>query len=326
MAASTVVVACLLLLFPSRAPAADPWADEVVDASPELDGSGLYNDPQSVLGMPATTFYDDWFSLQYEVSLVAGAYNLDAPLGNKLITSIEVSQFIKVGFDEPVRDDPGNPYGIDFIVFGNSFFVGSDFVYPDTNMEALSLTSTLLADLVTVAVSPTGIGDPQTHPEHWYVYDAGPFADALFPTNAYAWDRDSADWGEPLDFTTPVDPSLQIEDFAQLSAADAMDLYRCSAGGTGYDLAEAGFPLIRYVYLTGEGGEVDALADVFPSLGDFDRDGDVDLFDIAGFQNCFEVRQEGGAFCTCRSADFDGVGDIDLSDYAQVSSLLTGPR
>ncbi len=303
----------------------DPWADEVQDAHAALDGHGLYDDPQSALGIPATTFFDSFTLQQFYVSLVAAPFNLDYPDGNKLVTTINAEQFIKVQFDDPVEDHPRNPFGIDLIVFGNSFLVGNGMLTPSTDMEAHYLTPGIFPEYVTVAVSQTGVGNPQTHAEDWYVYDAGPFADSLYPTNAYNWDRDLHDWGAPLDFTTPVDPSLQVADFAGHSVADAIDLYGCSGGGTGYDLSASGFDSIRYVYLTSAGGEVDALSDVFASLGDFDRDGDVDLRDVAGFQNCFHTEQGAELPCECRSADFDGERRIDLADYASLSGYVTGP-
>ncbi|MFQ5589521.1 MAG: hypothetical protein ACE5HE_00015 [Phycisphaerae bacterium] len=303
----------------------DPWADAVVDAHPTLDGAGLYTDPQSVLGMPTTTFYDPLVSEQFHVSLVAAPFNLDSPNGQKVVTTINSGQFIKVRFDEPVQDDPRNPFGIDLIVFGNSFFIGNGFPGPTTDMAAHILTGDVFSESVTVAVSPTGLGTPQSHPDHWYVYTNGPFADALYPSNAYEWDRQLNDWDSQLDFATPVDPSLAVEEFAGGSVADGIDLYECSGGGTGFDLAESGFSSISYVYLTGVGGEVDALSDVFPSLGDFDRDGDVDLRDVASFQNCFHAGFTGLETCACRSGDFDGNRVVDLEDYAAVASFFEGP-
>jgi len=311
---------------PNPSQPADPWADEVTGASPALDGSGIYNDPESLTGAPAAIFYDPFLQQQRIVSLVSPALNLDAPGGNRLITTINPGQFTKVRFDEPVEDHPRNPYGIDLIVFGNSFFIGDGFFDPDKNLEAYILSGAIFAEPILVAVSPTGLGDPQTHPDQWYTYQNGPFGDSLFPTNAYGWDRQANDWGDALDFTLPVDPSLQLSAFAGASAADGIDRYACSGGGTGFDLAESGFSYIHYVYLTGSGGEVDALADVFPSLGDFDRDGDVDLLDFSRFQNCFGIDLVEEGRCDCRSADFDGALRPDLIDHGSLISYFSGPR
>ncbi len=80
-----------------------------------------------------------------------------------------------------------------------------------------------------------------------------------------------------MDFTKPVNPALgtllNSGDTVSLSAADAIDLYDGSGGGTGFDLAESGFASIQYVKVEGlpdfDAGEVDAFSSVRPMvLGD----------------------------------------------------------
>jgi hypothetical protein len=246
--------------------AGDPWADEVVSASAALDGSGVHNDPLATVGPPATTFFDPLAGQQFTPSLIVAPFHLSAPDGETLITTINAGQFIKVKFDEPVRDDPFNPHGIDLLVFGNAFYGSQGFVTPTTDMDGhfLSSPTFVAAEPVTVAVSASGIGDPASHPLEWYVYASGPFADGAFPSNPFAWDSDPADWGALQDLTKPVDPTLTTADFTGLTAADAMAKYGRSGGGTGFDLAASGLEAIQYVYLTSAGGEVDALADVSP--------------------------------------------------------------
>ncbi|MEK6677508.1 MAG: hypothetical protein AABZ47_17880 [Planctomycetota bacterium] len=314
---------------------ANPWADVVLDASSVFDRSSDYNDPDSLLSMPSTDFFDPLFRETHYASLVTGAFNR-SPTGQKLLVTIGRigrEDFVKVRFSEPVEDHPRNPFGIDLIVHGNSFFSGSDFVSPDTNMEEYYLTGGVFSEPVTVAVSDTGIGNPRSHPQHWYEFVHGPFADSLFPTNPYRWQRDEDAWDVienesyyQSTFTTPVDPRWTAEDFAGMSAADAMDLYLCSGGGTGFDLAYSGFSCIQFVYLTSTGGEVDALVDVFPSLGDFgNRDGVVDLIDFQSFQNCYGDDFLPRPGCMCRSADFDGDGNIREFDLLEFVRFLDGP-
>lgn len=312
----------LFAILAEPALATEPWASQLIDYSPTIDGATVHRHPEAVLGPPATGFYDDLFG-QFVVSLAAGPFNLSAADGDPIVTTINHGEFIKVAFDEPVEDHSRNPYGIDLIVFGNSFLTGFGFVAPDTDMSSYMLTGGLVAEIVTVAVSSTGIGTPQTHPHEWYVYSSGPFADVLFPTQAFDWDREEAAWGAPRDFTIPVDPLITPADVAGRSAADAMDLYEWSGGGTGFDLAESGFTSIRYVYLTSSGGEVDALSDVFPLLGDHNRDGNLDLRDYAEFQACFSDTEPRSR--SCFWADFDGDGDVDESDYGAFAGFLDGP-
>jgi len=276
-------------------------------------GVSPYDDPNAVLGRPATCVYDDWDDAIYACSLVSGAYKTD-PNGNKLVTTITDGAEIAVGFDHRVADDPGNPYGIDFIVFGNAAFIGYDphdlddsWVYPDTDMEQYFLRNpiALIAEplLVSVAQGPNG---------PWFTFANGPYGDTAFPTNAFAWDRNTHTWGEPLDFLKPVDPNLTLDDFEDLSVADAIDLYEGSAGGTGFDLRwldiddyealaidpNTGSRWIQYVrveHLPGSSyaGEIDAFSDVagcgdykhpYP-VGDLNQDCRVDMSDLAVFTN-----------------------------------------
>ncbi|HLP76647.1 MAG TPA: hypothetical protein VK327_06960, partial [Candidatus Paceibacterota bacterium] len=81
-----------------------------------------------------------------------------------------------------------------------------------------------------------------------------------------------------MDFTKPVNPAMEgvIEAAIGngLTAADAIDLYAGSGGGTGIDLQASGFAWIQYVRFEGidpdaYGGEIDAVAAVRPmNLGD----------------------------------------------------------
>lgn len=326
------LVGGVLLLTAGWAPAADPWADEVVGHSPELNGSDLYNDPQSALGVPATMYYAGLpYDYDLAVSLVAPAFNV-APDGHKLITTIPDGQFVKVKFDEPVEDHPRNPYGIDLLVFGNSMFrTTGGWVTPDTNMETYYLGDGSVVDQpVIIAVSTSGLETPDDNPDGWYVYADGPYGDGWFPTQAYEWDWQGDKWGDPKDYTTPVDPTLGVADFAPLSAAEAIDLYEWSGGGAGIDLAESGFAAIQFVYLTSkyesDPGEIDALSDVFPLLGDFDRDGDLDLYDYGQFQVCLPSPVPEGRPRECFSADFDGDRDVDLADFAAFQPFFEGPN
>ena len=71
--------------------------------------------------------------------------------------------------------------------------------------------------------------------------------------------------------------------------------------------------------------EIDAVADVAPDpFGDFDDDGDIDLIDVAGLQNCFGEDDAIGA--GCERLDRQPDGSVDLIDTAALVERLTGPR
>ncbi len=74
----------------------------------------------------------------FRVKLVESAYDVDLN-DKKVVTTLNPGRFIVVKFDHKVVDYPGNLYGIDFIVFGNSWFYGSGNVSDSTNMNTYIL-------------------------------------------------------------------------------------------------------------------------------------------------------------------------------------------
>jgi hypothetical protein len=280
----------------SAAMGVSDFASEVVSYSGSF-GTSPYNDPCAVLGKPATKCKN--FGRpepNFRVKLAEPAYYVDLN-DKKVVTTLNPGAVIVVKFDHKVVDYPGNLYGIDFIVFGNSCFVGADYISDSTNMNTYTLTNDDQFEAVEVAVSQDGLT--------WYSFNSGPYADDLFPTQAYRWDRTNACWTDrEMDFTKPVDPNLHYSDFYYISAADAIDLYDGSGGGTGYDLRNltdynnlmvnpnTGYRWIQYVKLTGTAesqGEIDAVSDAaacgdpthpYPA-GDVNKDCRVDMTDFA---------------------------------------------
>jgi hypothetical protein len=251
-------------------------------------GSGLYDDPNAVLGEPGGYIRGD-LNKRFACSLVYGAFNTAWPDSQKTVVTLGLGRDVIVGFDHKVADDINNPYGIDFIVFGNNAFAkpGTWYLLCNTNMAAVSLTDPayLLNEepvVIRVAQDPNG---------PWYSFGDGPYADAdLFPTNSFAWEGSTAggdgctNWGEASDPLKPVDPNLEWEDFDGLVVEDAIALYDGSAGGTGFDLQgldpndfekletdpQTGRRWIQYVKFSSlwDAGEIDAISDV-ASCGDY---------------------------------------------------------
>jgi len=176
------------------------------------------------------------------------------------LVSIGSGGYLEVGFDHAIRDDAGNPFGIDFLIFGNAGFIDSQFpngVVGDTpGMFGAGGEATVM-------VSQNGLD--------WVTVETR--ALDLMPTMGYADSGafDSTPGSVLTDFTRPVDPSLTLSDFAGLSLSQIVDVYDGSGGGIGFDLAGTGLEEVSFIRLENHSGiafEVDAFADVsVPSPG-----------------------------------------------------------
>lgn len=135
------------------------------------------------------------------------------PFSKSQLVSIGAGGEITLQLDTPILNDPSDPYGINFILFANQFFVKSS--SGTVNGLFYHTASTL------VQVSP----DDST----WFTLNpslVSPVGE-LFPTDGS---------GNPQ---IPVNPSLTLVDFNGQNLAGIESLYNGSAGGTGYDLAWA---------------------------------------------------------------------------------------
>jgi hypothetical protein len=234
-----------VLLAAATAHASDPWADSVVSY---VEGAGVssgYNTPATALGEP-TRFTG--------VGAFPGAVTPFNPafLGSELV-SIGTGGHLIVRFDEPVIDDPSNPFGIDLLVFGNSG-------YEDAGFPA-GINAGLFGG------GEGGVIEVSADGSNWFTV-TGVGADAEFPTLGYLdlTDPYATSPGTALsDFTRPVDPALNTlgMSFAQIVAA-----YGGSGGGAGVDLSSVGLAAISFVRITpGPGAaipDIDGFADVSP--------------------------------------------------------------
>lgn len=251
-----------LFLLAVLTPAQDPrFATRVVSFAGL--GGGIYGTPQAVLGKPSTWVYDDWNggpSSRVAVSLGYAAWNVD-PSGNPVITTINPGGHITAEFVPPIVRSPKHWYGQDFIVFGNPLLATNAGVAWNTDMSAVSILSGPdFLEPAQVSVSPDGI--------QWYSYPLDDYhgADGYWPTQAFQWDRQRKDWGNESDWTKPVPPTLTRAMVTGKTIADAIDLYKNSAGGTAFSLAPTGFSSVRYIRVSGSWGEVDGFSRVAPSL------------------------------------------------------------
>jgi hypothetical protein len=190
-----------------------------------------FNDPTSALGQP-TTLQDDTFGDLTHACIVNSAYGVDQTSGKNLLVGFDNSGLgeLTVQMSAPITHSASHWFGQDFIVFGNTFFTGVDYVTDATDMNTYQITdSNPTGTLPQVSVSADGIN----------FYNVAPASSLNFPENPYRWagisSANPTGWGALNDFSKPVDPSLTAADFANKTVAFADNtLYNGSAGGTSY--------------------------------------------------------------------------------------------
>ncbi|MCP3903802.1 MAG: hypothetical protein GY715_09225 [Planctomycetes bacterium] len=293
-------VACCLLCAPAQS--SDPWADAVVSYSAGVDGNPAYADATTTLGAP------ERFTGEGIFPGVVSPFN--PAFGTDELVAIGLGGSLVVHFDEPVADDPGNPFGIDLLVFGNAGFIDS--AYPAGIVGGL-----FGAEGGQIEVSADGIA---------WVSVAGSGADGMFPTVGYGdtGPYDTVPGGIETNFTRPVDPALALEDLSGLDHDAVRALYDGSGGGAGVDLAGTGLAAISFVRITNAPGaagdlEIDAFADVTPVLaGDANGDGSVDFADILAVIGAWGACPPGPC-----AADLSGNGTVGFEDVLIVISGWT---
>lgn len=285
-----VVLLCTVLVSTAFGLDYDP-NDFAADVIEYVQGTGLpedfisgqlFNDPLTALGRPTlTTTGDGWFiplNASVPVLPICPAFR------SFELVSVGNGGHLTLKFSHAVADDKNNPYGIDFIIFGNSMQeIQSGPAWQNGNPEDTVITDVTYWEPGIVSVSRDGI--------EWYTFSSGPYADAFAPTASYRWDSIDDVWAEELDPTRPVDPELDV---GGMNVAEMIDAYDGSAGGTGFDIADVGLDWIMYVRIeddpdTNLTSEIDAVADVsgcgdyrhpYPP-GDVNEDCRVDLADLA---------------------------------------------
>ena len=245
-----VLCACVA----AGASAADPWADQVVSYDP--GDAADFTDAAVVLGEPSQTTWEsvNWPSTEELVSVRM----TESPWVDYQVCKIGTAGHLTVAFheDEPVENDPANPYGIDLLVFANRVFFSAD--WPANTTIGAGWFGGVIG---TISVSQDDV-------TYYRVASTGP----LFPTQAFHSGASDAHLAgaTPQDYTLPVDPSIALDSFYGLTVAQALALYGTSGGGMGIDLDDlldaggdpAGLPWIRYVKIEGWTSAIDAFADV----------------------------------------------------------------
>jgi PEP-CTERM motif len=189
------------LFIPSRSHA--QYADSVVAYMPGTGFASNFTNSNATLGAPAS----------------GGSVSPFAPpFSNNQIVSIGAGGSLTLHLNTPVANSPGNAFGIDFLIFGNSFFA----ITSGSGANAITSGAIFTSSVSTrVEVSADG--------SSWFTLDPSlaPTVSTLFPTDGI---------GNPQ---LAVNPSLGSGDFNGKNLAGIRNLYNGSAGGTGFDLAWA---------------------------------------------------------------------------------------
>jgi len=184
------------------------FADSVVAYT---EGSGVqlgYNNPNAALGAPA--FYN-------------GYQNTDPfnpPYLSTDIVGVGTGGSITLQLSTPIQNNPNNPFGLDFIIFGHA---GFNIVNGDYSGGGITDGTFFTGGTSDVRVSVSADGTT------FYTLNPAltPQVDGLFPTDSS---------GNPL---LPVNPALTAADFAGQDLNGIRALYAGSAGGAGFSLAWA---------------------------------------------------------------------------------------
>ncbi len=267
------------------------FAAEVVDY---VQGTGVindylsgvpFNDPDTAIGRPTLMTTGDGFYIPPAQSVpVVPVYG---PFRYFEVVSIGTGGRLTVKFNHPIANDRNNPYGIDFIIYGNAAqTIAGGQHWTNGNPEQTTVTDSITDEPGIVSVSQDGAT--------WYYFSNGPYADSFAPTAGLQWDDVNDVWAEELDPTRPVDPNITAASLNGKTVAQIIELYDGSAGGTGFDIGSLGLDWIQYVRIEDKSGnsattEIDAIADVsccgdykhpLPA-GDLDENCRVDFFDFA---------------------------------------------
>lgn len=179
------------------------FASGIVSYNPGSGFSPNFTNSSAALGAPASG---------------SGITPFAPPFSTSQIVSIGAGGSLTIQFNSPIINNPANAYGIDAMIFGNSFFV----VTGGSGSSAITSGSVFSSTILTrVEVSADGA--------NWFTLNPGlaPNVGTYFPTDGL---------GNP---SVAVNPNLTGADFNGLNLSGIRSLYAGSAGGTGFDLSWA---------------------------------------------------------------------------------------
>jgi hypothetical protein len=235
--------------------------------------------------------------------------------------------FITLGFDRPIHNDPRNPGGFDFIIFGNALFAGGDEAWPHREPGYLE-----------VGVDPSGNHQYGPHVV-WYWLKGSPSPNSIsgFPMPlpdasvnlvGYADCTPTDGSGDPLLPSSPYEPGIAPGS----AGGDAFDIsWAVDASGAPVHLEYIDFVRITCAVdhvdrVVGRlSTEIDAVSIVRPAMlpGDLDGDGAVDMADAVlaariatGASEATDSQREAG--------DLTGDGQVTFADVSLLLRKVSG--
>lgn len=292
------------LLGPGGAASAADFASAVVFYEPGLGVPAAYQDPKAALGSPSR-----FEPSPFDTGVVTP---FRAPFSPGLVTGIGPGGSLVLELAAPATDDPRHPFGIDLLVFGNSFF--SDDEWP--------------AGTCGVLFDEGGVIEVSADGRDWHVI-RGVGADGLFPTLGYldVGPYDAEPGTIESDFSKPVDPSITSLSLLGATWPELLAAYDGSGGGAGVDLASVGLANAAFVRITVPAGsgftaEIDAVSLVAAPAG---LPGDLDGNGVVNGADLGLLLASWGATGPDIPADLNGSGVVDGADLAVVLGHWSTP-
>lgn len=186
-------------------------ASAVVSYSSGTGFASGYTNTSSVIGLPSR--------------VTSGPFGgpvdpFNSPYLPTQLLSVGTGGSVTLQLTEPFHDNPDHPFGLDFSIFGNAFFMITNGDYSGGGIT----DGTIFPETPSVTrVSVSGDGEA--------FFELTP---SLAPSLVTYYPTDGS--GR---FDQAVNPALTAVDFAGRDIAGIRNLYGGSAGGTGYDLAWA---------------------------------------------------------------------------------------
>lgn len=200
----------------AQAQTPNPYAASVTAYAAGTGVAAKYTNPNAALGEPSRVTPGDF----------GGPVDpFSAPYLETQLVGLGTGGSLTLHFDTPIRNDAAHPFGMDFQVYGSSFFVVTNGF--DANFNYIGTPSTdgsVFGDgaaQTRVSVSADGVTFFTLNPA------LAPQIKTLFPTDG------SGDFGKP------VNPALKSANFAGMTLDGIRALYSGSGGGAGFDLAWA---------------------------------------------------------------------------------------